>query len=108
MANPLTEGERLLAAYFHRRRLPVERERNVNGRRPDFSVDYPTLGHLVFEVYEPEIRLPKEPGAFDAVPNLQGAFERRKRQQIVAVKSAGLPYIAVVTDTNSDIPIDPL
>jgi hypothetical protein len=71
LSAPQSDGERLLAAYLRQGRLPWEHEREVNGTKPDFSVDHPQLGHLLFEVYEPQIRLPPQAGFFDTIPNLQ-------------------------------------
>jgi hypothetical protein len=104
---PNSDGERLFAAYLRQRRIPWEYEREVNGRNPDFSVDHPA-GAFVAEVYEPELRLPKGGGWFDSYTPLRRAFDGRKARQIKAVKSAGLPYVAVVAGTNFDMPIKPI
>jgi hypothetical protein len=104
---PNSAGERLFAAYLRQRRLSWEYEREVNGRRPDFSVDHPD-GTFVAEVYEPQLRLPEGGGWFDSYTPLRGTFDGRKAKQIKAVKGAGLPYVAVVADTNFDMPIKPL
>ena len=104
---PRSPGERLFAAYLRQRRLPWEHEREINGRNPDFSVDHPVHGTIAFEVYEPGIALPAKAGFFDTIPKLQQAFEGRKQKQIAAVRDAGLPYVAVLADTASQIPIDP-
>jgi len=102
-----SDGERLFAAYCHQRRLPWEYEPLINGRRPDFLVEHPRR-RFVAEVYEPELRLPTEGAWFSSYPAIRSAFEGRKRRQVAAVKEAGLPYVAVVARTNSDIRFDPL
>jgi hypothetical protein len=101
-----TEGENLFAAYLRQGGLAWEYEREVNGRCPDFSIDYPT-GTIVAEVFEPVLRLPPGGGSFDSYKPLRGTFKDRKAKQIKAVKEAGLPYLAVVASTNADMPFQP-
>lgn len=107
---PVSAGERLLAAYLDDRRWRWAFEREVGGRRPDFTVTVPGLTPVCFEVFEPEIRLPR-PGEgpwFDSLPALRGAFNSNKQDQIKAVRSVGWPCVVVLAGTNSDVPIDPL
>jgi hypothetical protein len=102
-----SEGERLFAAYLRQRRLGWQYEPDLGGRRPDFLVEHPVRS-FVAEVYEPQMRLPPSGGSFESYSALRGAFEGRKSKQISAVKRAGLPYVAVVASTNSDIRVQPL
>jgi hypothetical protein len=59
------------------------------------------------EVYEPEIKIPEGGGPFSSYDGLRGMFERNKKNQIRAAKSAGLPFVGVLARTNSDVDFGP-
>jgi hypothetical protein len=103
---PTSPGECLFAAHLRQRRLGWDFEAPVGGRAPDFTVRHPA-GDIVCEVYEPEIRLPPQGGAFSSYPALRSLFEARKRKQAKAASGAGHRFMYVVGRANSDIEIDP-
>lgn len=100
-----SEGEAAVHDYLTRRRIPFEYEPAVGRRHPDFLAHAPS-GDVVLEVYEPELRLPNDSGAFDSVEPLYGAFDQRKRKQAKASREAGLPFVVVVGSANSDVAFD--
>jgi hypothetical protein len=113
----VTVGESLFEQYLNQQHLTFEREPLVGGRKPDFLVD--CQGRLIAcEVYEPEIRLPREPdlddptlsagGFMDSYTRLRNGFDDRKQDQIKAFSQAGLPVVLVVAETASDVPVDPV
>lgn len=106
MPEPQSIGERQFADYLARRQLAWEYEPEIGGRRPDFLVHSPA-GDVACDVFEPEIRLPDQPGlvSMDSRPALQGGYEARKSRQIHAVQRAGLPFVLVYAGTRSDIGI---
>lgn len=106
MPEPQSPGEEQFAAYLTRRQLAWEYEPEIGGRHPDFLVHSPA-GDVACDVFEPEIRLPNQPGliSMDSRPALQGGYEARKRRQIHAVQQAGLPFVLVYAGTRSDIGI---
>lgn len=101
---PMSDGERLLAAYLRQQQLPYEFEVGEL-RRPDFQVHHP-ITRVVCEVYEPTVRLPPQAGPFDFVSPLRGAFQGRKRRQGAEARSAGVPYVVVLGSANSDVGLD--
>jgi hypothetical protein len=114
MPRELSEGERHLSAYLRQRGWVSEHEADVGGRRPDFLVRHAAAGRIAFEVYEPEIEPPFADPTKPAVEPLdnhiayQRMFAGRKADQIKAAKSAGVPYVAVISGSRSWIPIEPL
>lgn len=88
-------GEQLVAAYLRQCRLSYERERLVDSRRPDFSVDH-LEGTFVMEVYDPYIPFNEHYSGPVARQDFPRAFADRKREQILAVARAGLPYVGVI------------
>lgn len=100
-----TEGERLMRAYLHERRLPCEEEPPVGGFNPDFLMHSP-VGDVVAEVYDPTLTLPGRVGAYDSITPLLGAFGTRKRKQVGAACKAGYPTIVVLGKGNSDLTFD--
>jgi hypothetical protein len=102
---PESPGECLFAAYLRQRCLGWDFEAPVGGRAPDFTVHHPA-GDVVCEVYEPEIRLPRQGGAFSSYPALRSLFAARKRKQAKAAGRAGHRFMYVVGRANSDIEID--
>ncbi len=103
---PKSDGERLVAAWARQRGFTHEYEPEVGGRCPDFLVHAP-FGDFAVEVYEPELRLPSPAGSFSSYPAIRGAFKNRKKKQAKAVRLAGLPYVAALARTNSDISFGP-
>lgn len=94
-------------SYLRQRRLRFEYEPIVGSRRPDFVVEHPRIGQVVWEVYEPEFRLPNRVGAMDPYPPIRSAFEGRKRKQAKASSEAGLAHVVVLGRSNSDMSFDP-
>lgn len=70
-------------------------------------VDHPGIGRILWEVYEPEHRLPNRAGSMDPYPPIRSAFEGRKRKQAMASRLAGLPHVQVLGRSNSDTSFDP-
>ena len=109
-----SDGERLMASYFRDRGWSFEYEPEIGGRHPDFLVNHPLAGAIVFEVYEPELSIPmrdlSEPAIepLDHRERLQRAFDRRKRRQIRAAAEAGIPYVAVIAETNAMFGVRPV
>lgn len=100
---PASDGECLTAAYLRQRRWKWEYEPLVGTRRLDFRAET-HIGPVLFEVFEPELRLPSTAGAFDSIYPVLGLFKSRKRSQIKAAKEAGLPLVMVIGSASSDVP----
>ncbi len=98
--------EALVAEYLDKRDLQWEYEKAINGRRPDFYIDYPDQP-FVIEVYDPIISLPAGGGWLTSYPALRKAFEGAKQKQIAAVKKAGIPYVGALGKANADMDINP-
>ena len=47
-----------------------------------------------------------DPGSFDHVEPLYGAFDQRKRKRAQASRAAGLPFVVVIGSANSDVAYD--
>ena len=100
-----SHGEADVYDYLTRRCIPFDYEAAVGTRHPDFLAHAPG-GDVVLEVYEPELRLLNDGGAFDSIEPLYGAFDQRKRKQAKASREAGLPFVVVVGSANSDVAYD--
>jgi hypothetical protein len=87
--------------------MTFEEHRNFEGRRLDFTVEARNES-LVFEVYDPHLRLPNRVGSFDGIGGLKKALIGRKRAQMMAVHRAALPYVGVVSSVDRAVPADPL
>jgi hypothetical protein len=108
---PRTPGERTIAAYLAERNMSARYEVFAVGANPDFVARHPIAGEIVFEVYEPEYRLPRNPdGSFysGAVRSPGAVIQRglnsaRKHRQAKAARTRGLPFVLVIASTNSEI-----
>jgi hypothetical protein len=110
---PRTAGEKLVAAYLDARSLPYSYEPFATGAKPDFVADHPAVGQVVLEVYEPTYLLPRNPdgsfrSGFVASPERlvrRGIQSNRKSRQAAAARDRGIPFVLVITDTNSEMAI---
>ena len=103
MTDPDDLGEVLFNAYVRQRPdLRAQRHELSGTRRPDFTLSSPA-GEVICEVYSPSLPLDGG-GSFDSFGPVSRAFKSRKRRQGAAAKANNIPYVVVVTDTNSDVP----
>ena len=103
MTDPDDLGETLFNAYVRQRPdLRAQRHELSGTRRPDFTLSSPS-GEVICEVYSPSLLLDGG-GSFDSFGPVGRAFKSRKRKQGAAAKATNIPYVVVVTDTNSDVP----
>jgi hypothetical protein len=108
---PHTPGENMMATYLAERKLSPRYEMFGEGANPDFVACHPTVGEIVFEVYEPEYRLLRNlDGSFSSgsvrSPGevvRRGLNSNRKRRQAKVALKRGLPFVLVIADTNSEI-----
>ena len=104
MPRPLG-GEQLVETYLQDRGLPHEYERLIGTRNPDFSVDHP-FGTFVMEVYDPYIEVDMTHNGPIARQDFPRAFTGRKKEQILAVARAGLPFVGVIGSGNAQQEVD--
>lgn len=108
---PHTPGEKMLATYLAKRKLSPRYEVFDKGANPDFVACHPIVGEIVFEVYEPEFRLARNPdGSFwsGSVRSpgevvWRGLNSKRKHRQAKAARKRGFPFVLVIAGTNSEI-----
>lgn len=94
--------------YLRGRGLEYEYEPDVEGRNPDYLVSVDGL-RVGLEVYEPELKLPRDQAlSFSSPDAIRGGFRGRKYKQAKAARKAGFPFIVAIGSSNSDITFEPL
>lgn len=108
----MTPGELETAQYLRDRGLTYEYEALVGPtRRPDFTVHHPSVGTVVIEVMEPEDDAQQHVGAgasaWDMYATVRKVVDtRRKRKQAKASARAGYPFVVVIPQSCTVVPLD--
>jgi hypothetical protein len=106
---PKTPGEQVVQSYLDSRELSYDYEAQVGNKFPDFTLMHPRHGRVVLDVYEPEMRLPPNTvSSVDAWAVVRKGFQAQsKLDQAKAAVCEHMPFVLVLAETNSDLPMTP-